>query len=69
MEDVYAVLNKKAALDVAAQQSVTVTKVLDPEIDLGTLLCFDSNDFDTQQFRYICLQSNINLKCYFENII
>ena len=60
MEDIYAVLNKKAALDVAAQQSVSVTKVLDPEIDLGTLLCFDSNDFDTQQLRYNSEQQNIN---------
>lgn len=52
MEDIHELLNKKAALDVAAQQSVTVTKVLEPEIDLGTLLSFDSNDFDTKQFRY-----------------
>jgi len=52
MEDITAVLNKKAAQDVSAQQSISVTKVLDPEIDLGTLLCFDSNDFDTQQLRY-----------------
>lgn len=52
MEDITAVLKKKAALDVSAQQSISVTKVLDPEIDLGTLLSFDSNDFDTQQLRY-----------------
>lgn len=51
MEDIYDVLNKKAALDVAAQQSVNVTKVLEPEIDLGTLLSFDSNDFDTKLLR------------------
>lgn len=51
MEDISEVLNKKAALDVAAQQSVSVTKVLEPEIDLGTLLSFDSNDFDTKQLR------------------
>lgn len=51
MEDVQHVLNKKAALDEAAQQSVTVSKVLEPEIDLGTLLSFDSNDFDTKQLR------------------
>lgn len=51
MEDIYDVLNKKAAKDEAAQQSVSVSKVLEPEIDLGTLLCFDSNDFDTRQLR------------------
>lgn len=51
MEDVSEVLNKKAALDNAAQESITVSKILEPEIDLGTLLCFDSNDFDTKQFR------------------
>jgi hypothetical protein len=51
MEDIYEVLNKKAALDEAAQQSVSVTKILEPEIDLGTLLSFDSNDFDTKQLR------------------
>jgi len=51
MEDVSQVLNKKAALDEAAQQSVAVSKVLEPEIDLGTLLSFDSNDFDTKQLR------------------
>lgn len=51
MEDVFQILNKKAALDDAAQQSVTVTKVLEPEIDLGTLLSFDSNDFDTKRLR------------------
>jgi len=51
MEDVSEVLNKKAALDEAAQQSVSVSKALDPEIDLGTLLSFDSNDFDTKQLR------------------
>lgn len=52
MEDISDVLNKRAALDVAAQQSVTVSKVLEPEIDLGTLLCFDSNDFDSKLLRY-----------------
>jgi len=51
MEDVHELLNKRAALDVAAQHSVTVSKILEPEIDLGTLLSFDSNDFDTKQFR------------------
>lgn len=51
MEDVQHVLNKKAALDEVAQQSVTVNKLLEPEIDLGTLLSFDSNDFDTKRLR------------------
>lgn len=53
MEDISDVLNKKAASDRQSQLSVAVSKVLDPEIDLGTLLCFDSNDFDTKQLRYI----------------
>lgn len=51
MEDVLEVLNKKAASDEAAQLSVAVSKLLDPEIDMGTLLCFDSNDFDSKQLR------------------
>lgn len=55
MEDISDVLNKRAALDVAAQQSVAVSKVLEPEIDLGTLLCFDSNDFDTKLLRYVII--------------
>lgn len=55
MEDISEVLNQKAAKDQAAQRSVAVSKVLEPEIDLGTLLCFDSNDFDTKQLRYVYL--------------
>lgn len=51
MEDIHELLNRKAAVDVAAQQSVTVTKVLEPELDLGTLLSFDSNDFDSKLLR------------------
>ncbi|XP_050523562.1 ribosome biogenesis regulatory protein homolog [Daktulosphaira vitifoliae] len=51
MENITELLNQKAAKDEASLNSVTVTKVLEPEIDLGTLLCFDSNDFDTKQLR------------------
>lgn len=51
MEDISEVLNKKTALDNAAKESITVSKILEPEIDLGTLLSFDSNDFDTKQLR------------------
>lgn len=52
MENISDVLNKKAVTDRESQISITVSKVLEPEIDLGTLLCFDSNDFDTIQLRY-----------------